>query len=639
MYSLVFFTGTEIRGIIGLAAQIVLPYWNVRTLALLLLYALLCGLSYWAAFELRFDFDIPDEFAQTLLDTLWWVVVLKLILLLAFGQFDCVCAYFRLPDALRLGLALSMASAILVVTWYVYNGAGVPPRGIILTDLLFSFLILAGLRVAMRVQASRNWEDWLSWDEAVNVIIVGAGEVGARLCSELKQKAGLGLRPVAFLDDDRCKVGRYVHGVLVADTVAELAAIAKRYAARKVVIAFPSASVARVRAVTQSARAAGLTVDIVPALTDLVSGRAQMSQLRPVELHDLLGRDTIDLNLDQIDSMLAGKRVLVTGAGGSIGRELVAQVLAYAPASVRCIDQAEMAIFNLHHEVLQPLDSSGLAQTLVMNVQRTDAMADLFERFRPEVILHTAAHKHVDLMEAQPAEALHNNFFATLELASLATAFAVERFILISTDKAINPSSVMGASKRLAELAILAQQQMEGHSTRFMAVRFGNVLGSSGSVIPIFKRQIEAGGPVTVTDPEVMRFFMLVQEAVGLVLQSAAQGSGGEIFVLDMGQPIKILDMARQMIELSGYREGDDMQITFTGLKPGEKLYEEVQHLSETLQPTEHPRVRRLIVGGRLEYSIDFIKTELASVVSTGDPMQIKRMIQRFVPEYTPYGS
>lgn len=497
--------------------------------------------------------------------------------------------------------------------------------------------MLAGVRVAMRVRASRNLKDWISWDEAVNVIIVGAGEVGAGLCSELKHKASLGMWPVAFLDDDIRKIGRYVHGVLVADAVPGLAAVAKRYAAHKVVIAFPSASVARVREVTQIARAAGLTVDTVPALTDLVSGRAQMIQLRPVELQDLLGRDTIDLNSDQIDLMLAGKRVLVTGAGGSIGRELVAQVLAYTPASLLCIDQAEIAIFNLQQEVLQLCDSLGLAQTLVMNVQQTDAMEGIFERFRPEVIFHAAAHKHVDLMEAQPAEALHNNFFATLELARLASAFAVPRFILISTDKAINPSSVMGASKRLAELSLLAQQQLEGNSTRFMAVRFGNVLGSSGSVVPIFKRQIAAGGPVTVTDSEVTRFFMMVQEAVGLVLQSATQGSGGEIFVLDMGQPVKILDVARQMIELSGHQEGDDIEITFTGLKPGEKLYEEVQHLSETLQRTDHPRVRRLVARGRLEYSIDSITTELISVVSAGNPIEIKQMIQQFVPEYTPY--
>ena len=612
-------------------------YLSIRTLGLILFYALLCGLSYFVAFQLRFDFNVPEDFALDLMDTIWWVVGLKLMLLIASGQVDCVLSYFRLPDAVRLLLGLFAASAILASMWYVYHGNGVPPRAVILTDLLLSFLMLAGFRVAMRVQASSGLEDWLSWDEAENVLIVGAGEVGAGLCSELKQKARLGMRPVAFIDDDTSKIGRFVHGVLVADTVDGLAEVAKRYAAHKVIIAFPSASVGRVRKVAEMAREAGLAVDTVPALTDLVSGRAQMTQLRPVELEDLLGRDTIDLNSDQIRSMLAGKRVLVTGAGGSIGRELVAQVMEYAPASILCIDQAEITIFDLQQEVLQVRDTSGLAQTLILDVHEIDEVEKVFKRFQPEVIFHAAAHKHVNLMEAQPAEALKNNFFTTAGLARLASAVAVERFILISTDKAINPTSVMGASKRLAELSLLEQQQAQGNTTKFMAVRFGNVLGSSGSVIPIFKRQIEAGGPVTVTDPDVTRFFMTVQEAVGLVLQSATQGNGGEIFVLDMGESMKILDVARQMIALSGYQEDEDIEIEFIGLKPGEKIYEEVQHLSETLQPTDHPRVMRFVADGERAVSIETISAALGSASSVSDPSEIKQAIQKFVPEYTPY--
>tara|TARA_B110000093_G_scaffold65450_1_gene71046 strand:+ start:2694 stop:4514 length:1821 start_codon:yes stop_codon:yes gene_type:complete len=604
---------------------------------LLLLYALLCGLSYIVAFQLRFDFKVPEDFYLDMVNTIWWVVALKLMLLVASGQVDCVLSYFRLPDALRLWLGLFAASAILVSMWYVYNGNGVPPRAVILTDFLFSFLMLAGFRVVMRMQASSGLEDWLSWDEAENVLIIGAGEVGAGLCSELKHKARLGMRPVAFLDDDVSKIGRYVHGVLVADVVDVLAEVAKRYAAHKVIIAFPSASVGRVRAVAKMASEAGLRVDTVPALTDLVAGRAQMTQLRPVELEDLLGRDTVDLNSDQIRAMLAGKRVLVTGAGGSIGRELVAQVLAYVPASILCIDQAELAIFDLQQEVLQQNDPAGLSQTLILDVHEVVEVEKVFKSFQPEVIFHAAAHKHVNLMEAQPVEALKNNFFTTAGLARLASASGVERFILISTDKAINPTSVMGASKRLAELSLLEQQGVAGNTTKFMAVRFGNVLGSSGSVIPIFKRQIAAGGPVTVTDPEVTRFFMTVHEAVGLVLQSATQGDGGEIFVLDMGKSMKIVDVARQMIALSGYIEGEGIEIEFIGLQPGEKLYEEVQHLSETLQPTNHSRVMRFVAEGPRADSIESIATALGSASSVSDPNEIKRTIQRFIPEYTPY--
>ena len=620
-----------------MAVSILSRYCNIRTLGLLLLYALLCGLSYIVAFQLRFDFKVPEDFYLDMVNTIWWVVALKLMLLVASGQVDCVLSYFRLPDALRLWLGLFAASAILVSMWYVYNGNGVPPRAVILTDFLLSFLMLAGFRVAMRMQASSGLQDWLSWDEAENVLIIGAGEVGAGLCSELKHKARLGMRPVAFLDDDVSKIGRYVHGVLVADVVDVLAEVAKRYAAHKVIIAFPSASVGRVRAVAKMASEAGLRVDTVPALTDLVAGRAQMTQLRPVELEDLLGRDTVDLNSDQIRAMLAGKRVLVTGAGGSIGRELVAQVLAYVPASILCIDQAELAIFDLQQEVLQQNDPAGLSQTLILDVHEVVEVEKVFKSFQPEVIFHAAAHKHVNLMEAQPVEALKNNFFTTAGLARLASASGVERFILISTDKAINPTSVMGASKRLAELSLLEQQGVAGNTTKFMAVRFGNVLGSSGSVIPIFKRQIAAGGPVTVTDPEVTRFFMTVHEAVGLVLQSATQGDGGEIFVLDMGKSMKIVDVARQMIALSGYIEGEGIEIEFIGLQPGEKLYEEVQHLSETLQPTNHSRVMRFVAEGPRADSIESIATALGSASSVSDPNEIKRTIQRFIPEYTPY--
>jgi FlaA1/EpsC-like NDP-sugar epimerase len=619
-----------------MAASSLMRYFNLRTLGLLVFYAIICGLSYSVAFQLRFDFNIPEHFNLDLINTIWWVVGLKLMLLSASGQVDCVLSYFRLPDALRLLVGLFSASLILLSMWYVYHGNGVPPRAVIMTDLLLNFFLLAGFRVVMRVKSSSGLEDWLRWETVENVLIVGAGEVGAGLCSELKHKARFGMLPVAFLDDDRRKVGRYVHGVIVADTVDGLAAVAKRYAVSKVVIAFPSASAGRVRKVTEAARAADLAVEIVPALTDLVTGRAKMTQLRPVELGDLLGRETVDLNSDQIRSMLEGKRVLITGAGGSIGLELVAQVLDYSPAALLCIDQTEIAIFNLQQEVLHARESATTAQTLILDVTQTNELEQVFQSFRPEVVFHAAAHKHVNLMEAQPAEALKNNFFATRGLVGLASQYAVERFILISTDKAINPTSVMGVSKRLAELALLEQQKAEGNATKFMAVRFGNVLGSSGSVIPIFRRQIAAGGPVTVTDPAVTRFFMTVQEAVGLVLQSATQGDGGEIFVLDMGQSVKILDVARQMIALSGYREGEDIEIQFTGLQPGEKLYEEVQHLSEKLKPTAHPLILRFVANGDAVHSIESIVSVLRPVLQSGDANAIKRTIQGIVPEYTP---
>lgn len=614
---------------------LLLRYLNLRTLGLVLFYAGVLVVSYFIAYELRFDFHVPQNHALDRIETLWWVVMLKLMLLFGFGQVDCILAYFRLPDALRLFFGLLLASLIFLSMWYVYDGRGVPPRAVILTDFLLSFLAISAFRVLMRVKSSRDLEDWFAGNEMESVLIIGAGEVGAGLCSELMHKTRLGMRPVAFLDDDVHKVGRYVHGVLVADTVDNLEKVAKRYAIDKVVIAFPSASAGRVRRVAELARSAGLKVDIVPALTDLVSGRAEMSQLRPVQLEDLLGRDPVDLNSEQIEAMLRGKRVLVTGAGGSIGRELVAQIFDYAPESLLCVDQAEIAIFNLREEVLSIRANADVVQTRVLDVFHEEDVAAVFQSFKPEVVFHAAAYKHVNLMEAQPAEAVKNNFFATRSLARIASQSGVDRFILISSDKAINPTSVMGATKRLAELSLLEQQKTAGNRTKFMAVRFGNVLGSSGSVIPIFRRQIAAGGPVTVTDPEVTRFFMTVQEAVGLVLQSATQGSGGEIFVLDMGESVKILEVAKQMIALSGYAPGDDIEIQFTALRPGEKLYEEVQHASEALEVTDHPRVLRFVAGAANE-PMDAAVDALRDVMVSGDTAAIKAKIRDFVPEYQP---
>lgn len=620
-----------------MANTVLSRYLNFRTLSLVGFYLVVSALSYYIAFELRFDFSVPEDFAQERIASLWWVLMLKLMMLAAFGQFDSILSYFRLPDVLRLFASLFTSAVVLTSMWYVYGGDGVPPRSVILSDLLLSFLMIAAFRVGFRMKASHGLADWFGDHQAQNVLIVGAGEVGAAICAELSGKSSLGMRPVAFVDDAERKIGRYIHGIQVMDRVDNLVAVAKRVSADKVVIAFPSASMQRVQQVVDDARDANLAVDIVPALTDIASGRARMTQLRPVQLEDLLGRDPVDLNSDSIREMLTGKRVLVTGAGGSIGRELVVQILDYAPEAIVCIDQAEIAVFNLQQEVLSPSQAPCEKQIRVLDICDQVAMEALFDEFKPQVVFHAAAHKHVNLMESQPAEALKNNFLASHALAMLSSRTSVERFILISSDKAINPTSVMGATKRLAELALLEQQRVEGNTTKFMALRFGNVLGSSGSVIPIFRRQIDKGGPLTVTDPEVTRFFMTVQEAVGLVLQSATQGQGGEIFVLDMGESMKIVDVARQMIALSGLQEGVDIEIQFTGLRPGEKLYEEVQHVDEEHQPTDHPRVLRFVAQSRSVESFDTMKTALVDSMSSNEPKLIKQVIQTYVPEYTPY--
>jgi FlaA1/EpsC-like NDP-sugar epimerase len=610
-------------------------YLNLRTLALLVLYAVLAAASYYGAYLLRFDFSIPANHFFDLKLTLGWVVLLKLVLLLVFGQVDCILAYFRLPDASRLFFALLSSSLILAYLWYAYDGEGLPPRGVIVTDLQLSFLLFVGFRLFMRVRASRNLADWLVRSGADSVVIVGAGEVGAGLCAELLHKPSFGMRPIAFLDDNRRKVGRFVHGVPIVDTVDQLPRVVERFKPSKAVIAMPSASMKRVGEVAGLAGECGLMVETVPSLTDLVSGRARATQLRPIELEDLLGREAVDLDSQEIRAMLAGRRVLVTGAGGSIGSELAGQILDYGPSRLVLLDQVEVAVFGLRHGLLRGRTGADTA-TRVADVGDGRRMAAILREEGPEVVFHAAAHKHVGLMEDQPAEALQNNFLATVRFARLASEAGVDRFILVSTDKAINPTSVMGASKRLAELGVQAVQRTPGNRTRFMAVRFGNVLGSSGSVVPIFRRQIAEGGPVTVTDPEVTRFFMTVSEAAGLVLQSATLGSGGEIFVLDMGLSVKIVDVARQMIELSGLEPGKDIEIVFTGLRPGEKLYEEVQHVSEELRPTSHPRVLRFVAGDPAKFDLEAVVAEFEGALDE-DVDALKKRIRSHVPEYRPF--
>lgn len=611
-------------------------YLNFKTLSLFLFYACVSAFSYSIAYQLRFDFNVPENHALDCIQTIWWVTGLQLSLLMSAGQFDSILSYFRLPDALRLFTGLFANTLILLSMWYVYSGQNVPPRAVILTYFLLSFLFIASFRIFMRIKSSRSWADWLTPDTYENIIIIGAGEVGAGLCNELINKSHLAMRPVAFLDDDTKKVGQFVHGVKVAGTINELSTVAKRYGALRVVIAFPSAPIKRIRIVSDIARNANLAVDTVPALTDLVSGRAELSQIRPIQLEDLLGRDAVDLDSKEIRNLLQDKRVLVTGAGGSIGRELVTQILDYSPCELTCVDQAEIAIFNLKQDVLNnSRNQKTKVISQVLDIQDRTAIEGLFSQCSPEVVFHAAAHKHVTLMECQPGEALRNNFLATEQLAEISIQNNVEKFIFISTDKAINPTSVMGASKRLAELALHAQHSKKENQTKFIAVRFGNVLGSSGSVIPIFRKQISEGGPVTVTDPEVNRFFMTADEAVGLVLQSATQGVGDEIFVLNMGKSVKIIDLARQLIELSGLREGIDIDIIFTGLKPGEKLFEEVQHLSESLQETSHPRVMRLVSGHNKELDFDLLKKEITSAINSPNPIIIKRIIQKYLTEYT----
>ena len=605
--------------------------------ALLVLYAVELAVAFYIAYEVRWDFDTPASFAQQRMVLIWTIVGCKLLLLHSFGQFRSMLSYFSLADFSGILGAMSAASAIMLGLWHFAEAKAAPPRGVVLTDFVFSIGLLSAFRLSLRLMRSRVIDE--SKGGRVferRIAILGAGDVGSALAKDLLSRRGAGLRPVVFLDDNTDKVGRSLHGLAIRGPIGNLPAVAKELHLNEVIIAMPSATPRKNKAIVDMCRTLGLKVELVPSVTQLARGEVKIDLIRPVELEDLLGREPVNLDSEEISRLIAGRVVLVTGAGGSIGSELCRQITAKMPRELILVEQAEIALFEVEND-LSAANSGVPFRGLIGDITDEARMSGIFSTHRPELVFHAAAHKHVPLMERQPAEALKNNTLGTALLARLASENGVGRFVLISTDKAINPTSVMGVSKRLAEKAMQAVQHAPGNRTVFMAVRFGNVLGSSGSVIPVFKKQIALGGPVTVTHPEVTRYFMTIPEAVGLVLQAATLGTGGEIFVLDMGSPMKIHDVARQLIELSGYRPGVDIEIEFVGLRPGEKLYEELQHSEETHAPTQHPRVLMLknLPGGS-GVAGDSLLAEVNRAIAADVPSKIRSRLEALVPEYVP---
>jgi FlaA1/EpsC-like NDP-sugar epimerase len=617
----------------SLTSQLILA----RTLVLCVLYGGIFAVSLWVGFLLRFDFVIPASYQTQFLSVLPTVVGLKLVMLLLFGQFGVLLSYFRLPDLYRIAAALTLASVLLVQAWYVFPELDIPPRSILLADYILSLFLVAGFRTSLRVYRERSAPDRKGLSKSKRVAIIGAGRTGASLAYDLISRSKVGLRPVVFLDDDKNKWHHQIHGIPVTGAPDDLETARNRFGVQGVIIAMSTASARRILQITETARELGLSTDIMPSVTELATGKVRASRVRPVEIEDLLGRDPVDLDTDDIRTLIQDKVVMVTGAGGSIGSELCRQIALNNPKRLVLVERCEVQLYGIEMELRRSRYGVPNLLPLIGDVCDEARMREIFGRYRPHLVFHAAAHKHVPIMEHQPAEALKNNTFGTRLMARLAKEYGVEGFILISTDKAINPTNVMGASKRLAEIFIQSFHEANGHKTRFMAVRFGNVLGSSGSVVPLFRRQIAEGGPLTVTHPEVIRYFMTIPEASGLVLQCATQAVGGEIFVLDMGKPIKIIDLARRMIQLSGYEPEKDIEIQFVGLRPGEKLFEELQHVGEAYSPTHHPRILRFTGKPYPLEQVEAFLEHLQSSMGSMDPDKLKCEIQSFVPEYTPY--
>jgi FlaA1/EpsC-like NDP-sugar epimerase len=542
------------------------------------------GAAWCLAYLFRLNFELEPPFTSAMVSNLAWVVPLQGAIFLWAGMYRGLWRYASLPDLRRILVAAGLGALIIAMVIVIFRLPGVPRSVILLYPILLA-MIMGGSRVAFRAWKEGHLRRLASGD-GKRVLILGAGNAAANLLKNLGRSPEWNF--IGLLDDDPKKRGREIQGVKVLGPLAELPEIAEREHVELAVIAMPDEKhFVRRRAVElcQQAKIAAMTV---PSYEDLVGGKVTVSQLRRVELDDLLGRDPVHLDSPGLGGWLSGRSVLVTGAGGSIGAELCRQILKFAPARLVAFDAAELALYHLEQEIGAERGPTRLAYVIgdVKNAARLD---EVLRAWRPSVIFHAAAYKHVPLMEEENAwEAVQNNTLGTWRVADAAIRHGIEKFVLVSTDKAVNPTNVMGAAKRLAELLC---QGSAGARTRFVAVRFGNVLGSTGSVIPKFRQQIAAGGPVTVTHPEIRRYFMSIPEATQLVLQAGLMGQGGEIFVLDMGEPVRIVDLAHHLIRLSGLAE-DDIKIVFTGLRPGEKLYEELLADNERTLATPHPKLR-----------------------------------------------
>jgi FlaA1/EpsC-like NDP-sugar epimerase len=555
---------------------------------------LLVATAWWLAFELRFDHGVPPYYDTLFKRTLLIVVGIKLLVFILFGFYDRWWRYVSTRDMWGAARGVTVASLVADVTVYFASPVADVrlPRSIAVMDWLLLLAFIAGSRLIARSVFERPTPGRLV-ARGKEVLVIGAGEAARDTIREMHRNPQLGYTPIGLVDDDPRKKNIRIHGVRVLGTTADLPHLLRDNKPDEILIAVPSASGEFRRAVVTTTRELGVPVKTLPGLHELISGEIDLAvQIRPVQVEDVLGREPVDVELDSAAPYVEGKTVLVTGAGGSIGSELCRQLTRLGPQRLILVELGETALFEIERELVDERGFSAAVPVLA-DVGNATKMRQVFERYEPSVVFHAAAYKHVPLMEANPLESVRNNALATKVVADAAIEHGAHRFVLVSTDKAVNPKTVMGQSKAVCEWVVEAYGAREDIATRFVAVRFGNVLGSSGSVIPIFRRQIEKGGPLTVTHPEMTRFFMTIPEAASLVIQSGAIGGEGHVFVLDMGDPVKIVELAEQMIRLSG-KDPDEIGIDFVGARPGEKLHEELWGASETVVATAHPKIRRV---------------------------------------------
>ncbi|MBI3529721.1 MAG: polysaccharide biosynthesis protein [Betaproteobacteria bacterium] len=605
-----------------------LPSVNPRSALAFLHDVIAVGVAWLAAYSFRFNFEIQTEFLPAMWSTVGWIMALYALCFWMFGLYRGLWRYASIHDLRLIVIAVGVGALAFPALFVLVQPGFVVPRSVYVLHPLLLVFLMGGSRLLYRAWKERNIGK-LGALYGKPVVILGAGDTAVSLLKDLASSAEW--RVIGLLDDDDTKQKRQILGATVLGRIADLPSVAPRFAVEHAIIAMPDAAHGVRRRAIGICQGVGLKVLTVPSFEDLMGGKVTVSQIRNVELDDLLGRDPVTLDSNGLAELLEGKIVMVTGAGGSIGAELCRQIARYNPARLVLYEMSELALYQVEQEFLGAFRHVP-ATCMVGDAKNPERVAQALEKYRPQVIFHAAAYKHVPLMEEENAwEAVRNNVYGTYVLASQAMRHGVDKFVLISTDKAVNPANVMGASKRLAEMVCQSLQRPQG--TRFVMVRFGNVLGSAGSVIPKFREQIAAGGPVTVTHPEITRFFMSIPEAAQLVLQAGTMGRGGEIFVLDMGESVRIVDLARDMIRLSGLGE-DDVKIVFTGLRPGEKLYEELLADDEHTLSTPHPKLRiaraRSVEDGWLDGLLGWL-----GGTSPYDDGQVREALKDWIPEYS----
>lgn len=582
------------------------------------------------ALMLRYDFRYPaidPKFINNVWKFLPYNIIFTLLIFYIFKLYHSLWAFAGVTEMQNIIIACMLSSGaqllgIQVMKMYMPRSYYFIYAGTFLILILVSRFSYRFVRMTKRLHRAKR--------EQSNVMIVGAGNAGNMIIKEIVNSSQLRKKVKYIIDDDRTKWGSYIHGIKVMGGRQLIPQLAEEV--DEIIIAMPAVEKKKVRDIIEICRQTNCEVQTLPGMYQFINGDVVVEKLRKVEIEDLLGRDSIQIDLDSLMKYVSNKVVLVTGGGGSIGSELCRQIAAYKPKQLIIVDIYENSAYDIQQELLEKFPELDLV-VLIASVRNTNRMNKIFATYKPDIVYHAAAHKHVPLMETSPNEAIKNNVFGTLKTVQAADKYGVKRFILISTDKAVNPTNIMGASKRMCEMIV--QTYNNRSKTEFAAVRFGNVLGSNGSVVPLFKKQIEKGGPVKVTHPDIIRYFMTIPEAVSLVLQAGANAKGGEIFVLDMGEPVKILDLAENMIRLSGLKPYEDIDIEFTGLRPGEKLYEELLMAEEGLKETEHSLIH---IGKPLAFDEEEFLNELDELkkVVKQEPDAIRRRIKRIVPTYQP---